>query len=88
MLKIQLQPKPENNERFEQFEAAIEQLQKENIVHKTVAEVMTRRVTELEKELKASLRQGKDLEPFLGFVNSFRSREELEQFLDLFKESS
>jgi integrase len=88
MLTIQPQSKPESIKRFEQFEVAIEQLQKENVANKTVAEVMTRRVAELEHELKASVGQREDLEPLVGFVNSFKSREELERFLDLFKESS
>jgi integrase len=88
MLMIQPPSKPESNERFERFEAAIEQLQKENVTHKTVADVMTRRVAELENELKDSLRQREDLEPLVGFVNSFESRDELEMFLDLFKDSS
>lgn len=88
MLTIQPQPKPEGNKRFEQFEVVIEQLQKENVVNKTVAEVMTRRVAELENELKASLRQREDLESLVGFVNSFKSRDDLERFLDLFKDSS
>jgi hypothetical protein len=46
-----------------------------------VAEVMTRRVVELENERKDSLRQREDLEPLVGFVNSFKSRDELETFL-------
>ncbi|MEE8569879.1 MAG: tyrosine-type recombinase/integrase [Candidatus Bathyarchaeia archaeon] len=88
MLTIHSSPTIENNERFEQFEVAVEQLQKENIANKTVAEVMTRRVAELENELKTSLKQREDLEPLVGFVNSFKSRDELEGFLDLFKASS
>jgi hypothetical protein len=88
MLTVQPSPKPESNRRFEQFETAVEQLQKENITNKTVADVMTRRVAELENELKTSLRQREDLEPLVEFVNSFKSRGELEMFLDLFKDSS
>jgi len=88
MLTIQPSTKPESNERFKRFEVAVEQLQKENIANKTVAEVMTRRVSELENELKTALRQREDLEPLVGFVNSFKSRDELERFLNLFKESS
>jgi len=49
---------------------------------------MTRRVAELEDELKNSLSQREDLEPLVEFVNSFRNRGELEGFLDLFKTSS
>jgi hypothetical protein len=88
VLTIHSSPKLESNERFERFEVAVEQLQKENIANKTVAEVMTRRVAELENELKASLRQREDLEPLVEFVQSFKSRDELESFLDLFKTSS
>jgi hypothetical protein len=88
MLTIQSQPKPENTKRFEQFEVVIEQLQKDNVVNKTVAEVMTRRVAELENELKDSLSQRENLEPLVEFVQSFKSRGELEGFLDLFKDSS
>jgi len=88
VLTIHSLPKLENNKRFEQFEVAVEQLQKENVANKTVAEVMTRRVAELENELKDSFRQREDLEPLTEFVNSFKSRDELERFLDLFKTSS
>ena len=49
---------------------------------------MTRRVAKLENELKDSLRQREDLEPLVEFVNSIKSRDELEVFLDLFKDSS
>jgi hypothetical protein len=85
VLTIHSSPKLENNKRFEQFEVAVEQLQKENIANKTVAEVMTRRVAELENELKDSLGKREDLEPLVEFVQSFKSRDELENFLDLFK---
>ena len=88
MLMIQPSPKPESNKRFEQFEVAIEQLQKENVANKTVAEVMTRRVTELETELKASLSQREDLEPLTEFMHSFKSREEMQSFLDSFRSAS
>ena len=88
MLTIQPAPKPDNRKRFEQFKAAIEQLQKENVTHKAVAEVMTRRVTELEQELQEALRQREDLTPLVEFVNSFTSRDELERFLDVFKTST
>jgi site-specific recombinase XerD len=87
-LTIKPAPKPDNGKRFEHFKSAIEQMQKENATHKAVAEVMTRRVTELEKELKASLRQRAHLEPLVAFANSFTSRDELERFLDVFKTAS
>ena len=46
--------KVEDYERLEQLETTIEQLQKENISTKTVAEVMTKRVNELEDKLKGA----------------------------------
>ena len=49
---------------------------------------MTKRVAELEHELKDSLRQRENLSPLVEFVNSFKSRDELERFLDVFKTSS
>ncbi|MFH0748834.1 MAG: site-specific integrase [Candidatus Bathyarchaeota archaeon] len=88
MLTIQSSPTPENGKRFEQFEAAIEQLQRENVAGKTVAEVMTKKVTNLERELVDALRQKEDLQPLVEFAKSFKSHEELETFLDLFKTSS
>jgi len=88
MLTIQPSTTPENGKRFEQFEAAIEQLQKENVTSKTVAEVMTKKVTDLELELVDALKQRKTLEPLVEFAKSFKSREELEKFLDLFKTST
>jgi site-specific recombinase XerD len=88
MLTIQPQSKPESNKRFEQFEVAIEQLQKENVANKTVAEVMTRRVAELENELKDSFGQRENLEPLTEFMNSFKSRDELQSFLDSFRSAS
>ena len=45
-------------------------------------------MAKLENELKDSLRQREDLEPLVEFVNSIKSRDELEVFLDLFKDSS
>ena len=52
ILTIQQIPKAKNNERFAQLETTIEQLQKENVSTRTVAEVMTKRVNELEEKLK------------------------------------
>ena len=46
--------KVEDSERLEQLEATIEQLQKENVSTKTVAEIMTKRVNELEDKLKGA----------------------------------
>ena len=88
MLTIQHTLKPENNERLVKFETAITQLQKENVSNKTIAEVMTKRVTELESKLKETLNQNEVLEPLVEFVNSFKSQEDLQTFLDLFKASS
>ena len=66
----------------------VEQLQKENVVNRTVADVMTKRVAELEGKLEEALRNNERLEPLTEFMNSFKSRDELETFLDLFKASS
>jgi len=52
MLAIQPIPKPENNERLSRLEMTVEQLQKEKVSAKTIAEVMTKKVNELEKKLK------------------------------------
>jgi len=51
-LTIQQSPKTKNHERLVQLETTIEQLQKENVSTKTIAEVMTKRVNELEEKLK------------------------------------
>ena len=88
MLMIQHTLKPENKERLVKLETAITQLQKENVSNKTIAEVMTKRVTELESKLKEALSQNEDLGPLLEFVNSFKTKEDLQTFLDLFKASS
>jgi len=54
ILTIKSTYKVEDYERLEQLETTIEQLQKENVSTKTVAEVMTRRVNELEDKLKGA----------------------------------
>jgi len=60
MLAIQRTLKPENKERLEKLETVITQMQKENISNKTIAEVMTKRVTELEKKLKEQLLEAQE----------------------------
>jgi hypothetical protein len=52
LLKIQLILKKEEGKRIENLEAAITQLQKESVANKTVSEVMTKKVIELEEKLK------------------------------------
>jgi len=42
----------------------------------------------LENEIKASLSQREDLDPLTEFMNSFKSREEMQSFLDSFKNAS
>jgi integrase len=88
MLKIRHALKPENKERLAKLETAITQLQKENVSNKTIAEVMTKRVAELESILKETANQNEDLQPLLEFVDSFKSQDELQTFLDLLKTSS
>ena len=88
MLAIQPTVKPENKERLVKLETALTQLQKENVSNKTIAEVMTKKVTELESNLKETLSQNENLQPLSEFVNSFKTKEELQTFLDLFKTSS
>lgn len=88
MLTIQSRKKPEDIRRLAQLETAIEQLQKENVSNKTIAEVMTMRVSELENRLQDALKQNKTLEPLTEFVKSFESRENLQTFIGLFKTSS
>jgi len=52
ILTIKSTYKVEDSERLEQLETTIEQLQKENVSTKTIAEVMTKRVNKLEDKLK------------------------------------
>ena len=54
ILTIKSTYKVEDYERLEQLETTIEQLQKENVSTKTIAEVMTKRVNELEDRLKGA----------------------------------
>ena len=42
----------------------------------------------MESELVDALKEKKDLEPLVKFAKSFKSHEELEKFLNLFKTSS
>ena len=53
-----------------------------------MAEVLTRRMVELENELKASIRQREYFESLTEFVNSFKSRDEMQSFLDSFRKAS
>jgi hypothetical protein len=73
---------------LEHVEAALAQLQKENSSIRTVAEVMTKKVTTLEQELADVLAQRKDLEPLVEFAKSFKNRDELLSFLGSFKSAS
>ena len=52
MLTIRPTSKPENQERITNLETAITQLQKANVSNKTIAEIMTKKVNELEEKLK------------------------------------
>jgi len=61
MLTIQPTPKPENKEQLEKLETIITQIQKENVSNKTIAEVMTKKVAELERKLKEQLLEAQEL---------------------------
>ena len=64
------------------------QLQKENLTRKTTADVMTKRVTQLENKLEEALKTNERLEPLTEFMDSFKSREEMQSFLDSFRNAS
>lgn len=88
ILTIRQIPKPDSEGQISRLEAAVEQLLKTNVVNKTAADVMTKRVAELESKLGEALRTNKTLEPLTEFMNSFKSREELKSFLGSFKSAS
>jgi hypothetical protein len=88
MLTIRQTPEPDTVEQVTQLETAVEQLQKENVTNKTAANVMTKRVAELESKLEDALRTNEDLAPLIELMNSFKSRDELHSFLASFKSAS
>ena len=88
ILTIRPTPQSDTKEQITQFEAAIVQLQKENLTRKTAADVMTKRVTELENALQDAVRTNEALEPLTEFMDSFKSREEMQSFLDSFRSAS
>jgi hypothetical protein len=88
MLTIRQIPEPDSEEQITQLETAVEHLQKENVTSKTAAEVMTKRVAELESRLQKALTTNKRLAPLTEFMNGFKSRDELQSFLDSFKSAS
>jgi integrase len=92
LLTIVPQVKKERMEHIDQLEAAIEQLQKANVHHKTIADVMTKRVTNLEQQLETlSSIKGEHMDltqriqPLLDFLESFDSPEHLKYFIRVVK---
>lgn len=77
MLTIQQLPKAKNSERFVQLETTIEQLQRENVSTKTVAEVMTKRVNELEDKLKEATDEiwqlSLQVQPLVSWYDQYKS---------------
>ena len=88
ILTIRPTPKSDTTEQIIQFEAAIVQLQKENLTRKTTADVMTKRVAQLESKLEEAFKTNERLEPLTEFMDSFKSREEMQSFLDSFRSAS
>lgn len=88
MLTIRPALQSDTEEQITRLEIAIEQLQKENVANKTAADVMTKRVAELESTLEDAVRMNEVLAPLTEFITSFKSRDEMQSFLDLFKRSS
>jgi len=77
MLTIQPTSKPENQERITNLETTITQLQKANVSNKTIAEVMTKKVTELEKKMKEATDEiwslSLQVQPFVSFFDQYKS---------------
>ena len=88
ILTIRQTPQSDTKEQIIQFEAAIVQLQKENLTRKTTADVMTKRVAQLESKLEEAFKTNERLEPLTEFMDSFKSREEMQSFLDSFRSAS
>ena len=92
LLTIVPQVKSERMEQISQLEAAIEQLHKANVSHKTIADVMTKRVTTLEEQLKKfskierkHMELNHRIQPLLDFLESFESPEHLKYFIRVVK---
>jgi integrase len=92
LLTIVPRVKSERMEQINQLEAAIEQLQKANVSHKTIADVMTKRVTKLEQHLeqfstmeRAYVDLTNRIQPLLDFLESFDSPEHLKYFIRVVK---
>jgi len=88
ILTIRQSPQSDTKKQIIQFEAAIVLLQKENLTRKTTADVMTKRVAQLESKLEEAFKTNERLEPLTEFMNSFKSREEMQSFLDSFRSAS
>jgi hypothetical protein len=92
LLTIVPQVKSERMEHIGQLEDAIEQLQKANVHHKTIADVMTKRVANLEQQLDTLSTIERDhvdlihrIHPLLEFLESFESPEHLKYFISVVK---
>jgi len=84
MLTIQPASEVDSNDRIVRLETTIEQLQKENVSAKTVAEVMTKKLTKLENKIKESedeLKEAKNMiwklsiqvQPFVSLYDQYKS---------------
>ena len=76
MLTIRPITKTEDKERIEKLETAIQQLQKENVSVRTIADVMTKKVTELEKKMKEATDEmwslSLQIQPFVSFLDRYK----------------
>jgi len=76
MLTIRHTSKPENQERITNLETAITHLQKANVSNKIIAEVMTKKVTELEKKMKEATDEIWSLtlqvQPFVSLLDRYK----------------
>jgi hypothetical protein len=84
--------KSERTEHIGQLEDAIEQLHKANVSHKTIADVMTKRVTILEEQLEQVSKVEREymgltrrIQPLLDFLASFENPEHLKYFISVVK---
>jgi integrase len=76
MLTIRPITKTEDKERIEKLETAIQQLQKENVSVRTIADVMTKKVTELEKKMKDATDEiwslSLQVQPFVSLLDRYK----------------
>jgi len=76
MLSVQPAIKTDDKEQIEKLEIAITQLQKENVSNKTISEVMTKRVNELEEKLKQTTNEiwnlSVQVQPFASWYDQYK----------------